>query len=158
EDGARPPFLHFVDLARDGHGLAAAEAAIAIAHTAERPFACQIAEPVRHEPRDARLERIHRMARKVEAERFALAFATHALAPLGQERRVLYRRRRLRSIVRREAEEIVLARLDGFGILVAELHRRAEPLHERGAVHLEAIEAARADERLEHAPVELLQI
>src|SRR6185369_14857153 len=113
---ARPPLLHFVDLARDGHGLAAAEAAVALAaaHTAERTFTGQITEPVRHESRDAGFERIHRMAREVEAECLALAFAAHALAPLGHDGRVPQRRGGLDAIIRGEPEEIVLARFDRF--------------------------------------------
>src|SRR5262249_20391372 len=103
-------------------------------------------------------ERIHRMAREVQAKRLALAFATHALAPLGQRWRILQRRRRCAAIVGSEPEEIVLARLDRLRILIPELHRRAEPLHERRAVHLETIETARADERFEHASIELLQV
>src|SRR5206468_4235898 len=80
EDRARPALLHFVDLAGDGHGLAAAEAAIALAHaasTGQGPFARQVAEPVRNETRDAGLERIHRMAREIEAKCLALALAAH---------------------------------------------------------------------------------
>ena len=46
----------------------------------------------------------------------------------------------------------------GAAVLVAELHGSGKAVHERGAVGVETIEAARAQERLEHAAIDLLQV
>src|SRR5207302_4030524 len=56
------------------------------------------------------------------------------------------------------AEEVVLSRLMGAAPLVAEVHGRPQALHEGCASGAEAIEAARAQQRFQHPPVDLLQI
>ena len=71
---------------------------------------------------------------------------------------------RQRTGVRRRAagasrpKKSILAGLAAARALLAAPHRRGEPVHQRGAVDAEAIAAAGADQRLEHAPVDARQI
>src|SRR6516162_2106158 len=97
------------------------------------------------------------MAGEIQAKGLALAGETHRLAPLRQRRYPL-QLRKLGSLRAREPEQVVLTGLMGAAPLVAELHRGSEAVHERGTVGAEPIEAARAQERLEHAAVDLLQV
>src|SRR6516225_3985581 len=97
------------------------------------------------------------MAGEIQPQRLALAGKAHGFAPLRQWRRPL-QMRKLGTLPAREPEQIVLPRLVGAAPLVAELHRRGEAVHERRAVRAEPIEAARAQQRLEHTAVDLLQV
>ncbi len=49
-------------------------------------------------------------------------------------------------------------RIQGLGILIAELHGGRQRLHEGGAVGTQGVEAPRAQQRFQHAAVDLLQV
>ncbi len=97
------------------------------------------------------------MARQVQSEGLALAGEPHRLAPLRQFHDPDGSCGR-GAPVGREAEHIVLAGLMGLGVLLAELHRRRQALHEGGAVDSEAVEAPGAQQRFQHPAVDLLQV
>src|ERR1700747_357168 len=112
-------FLHLIDEPGDGDGLPAAEAPRLEA--GERAVAHEVADAVRDEARQRRLEARERMTREVQAERLALAGETHRFAPLRQRRRVALLRLR-GALLAGQSEQVILARLVRAVVLVAELH------------------------------------
>src|SRR5438270_447352 len=113
----RAALLHLVDESGHGHGAAAAEApALEPGH---RPVADQIADAMRDEAGQARLEAPERMTGEIESERLALAREAHRLAPLRQDHGAPGGGRGGRALLAREAEEVVLSRLMGAAPLVA---------------------------------------
>src|SRR4029077_20732918 len=139
QDDARAALLCLIDESGDGHRPAGAEAPRL--EPRGRAVADQVADSVRDEARQARLETPQRVAGEVEAERFALAGQAHRVAPFRQGRGTLWLRRRLQ---RAEAtEEIILPCGVGARILIPELHRAPQPVEKGGAVGAERVETAR---------------
>src|SRR5690242_7619195 len=97
------------------------------------------------------------MPREIQPESFAFAGETHRFAPLRQGARGA----QLPgggALLARQTKQVVLTGLVRAAVLIAELHRARQAIHQRSAVRTESIEAARAQQRLEHAAVDLLQI
>src|SRR5581483_3658666 len=53
---------------------------------------------------------------------------------------------------------VVLSGLMRLRVLIAELHRRGQAVHERCAVRAKTIQASRAQQRFQHTAIDLLQI
>src|SRR5579862_4231122 len=82
QDDARAALAHLIDQAR--HRNRPARAGSSRLEARHRPVADQVADAMRDEARQARLEAHQRVPGEVEAERLALAGQPHRLAPLRE--------------------------------------------------------------------------
>ena len=154
QDHARTAFLHLID--ESGHGDRPARAEAPALEPGDRPVTHQVADAVGHETRQTRLAARERVAGEIQAECLALPRQAHRLAPLRQQR--AGQLRRARALLAREPEQIVLPRRVGAAVLIAEVHGGTQAVHERRAVGAQAVEAPGAQQRLQRAPVDLLQV
>src|ERR1019366_3241560 len=88
------------------------------------------------------------MARQEQPEGLALSGQALRLAQIGD-------RRIVRSA---QAEQVYLADAHGAEILFTEMHGALELRGKRRAIRTDAIQAAGPNQRLEHAPIDPLQI
>ena len=156
--GARAALAHLVDHARDGDRLAAEEARgrPRRPQSACRPRGSRRCAPLMKRGRSFTNASIGCPLRRGPASRARRRGAPRRSIPADPARRSAHR---LADGVAWPGRTCRSGRPRcALRVLFAELQGRGEAVHERGAVGAEPVEAARTDQRLEHAAIELLQI